>query len=220
VKYTSVRIFLAVAVKSDLDIVQKDALTAFLGAPMDTEVYITLPEAFNGDPNPSPANTSSKITYHRLLKAVPGIKEGSRLWNNLAHAGFDNEGFVRIQDDYCFYTHPLFGIYLILWVDDLFFAFSVFDILSIRVKRDRRNRRASLDQTAAIDKLLERAGMCDSNLEVTPLATNSIFTKNDCPQTPVDIANYKEQAILLPLFCNCANSSVCVDEIGYLFCCQ
>jgi hypothetical protein len=40
-------IFLAIAVKFDLDIVQKDALTAFIGAPMDTEVYITLPEAFN-----------------------------------------------------------------------------------------------------------------------------------------------------------------------------
>jgi len=131
--------------------------------------------------------------------------------------------FERAADDYCVYIHTIIPLVLILWVDDMFFFFPreslpqvkqcianikqeldlrvvedagslTYDILGVNFTYDRARRRATLDQAKAVDKLLKLAAMDDASSEVTPLAKNSVFTKQDCPTSPVDIDTFKEEA--------------------------
>ena len=53
---------IAIAVKLDWDIVCADGETAFLNSKMDTEIYVTLPPAFNDDPSLNPDSKNSKST--------------------------------------------------------------------------------------------------------------------------------------------------------------
>ena len=90
--------------KYDLELLPFDVKTAFLSADMDTEVYVHLPPAFNNDPALQ-LDAKPSTTVHRLLKGVPGIPQGSRLFNNKVHTVLTSLGFRRCPDDYCLYKH-------------------------------------------------------------------------------------------------------------------
>ena len=117
-RVTSIRlIWLALAVELDMDIVQADAHTAFLGSPMDTLVYVTVPSFFNDDPTTTLQEGPPGI--HAMLNSLPGAKQGSYLWNARAHAAVTDVGFTRAPDDYCLYKHEQHPIHAVIWVDDL-----------------------------------------------------------------------------------------------------
>jgi hypothetical protein len=216
-RVSSLRLLLAIACKYDLEIGQSDFKTAFLTAPMDTEVYVTLPDGFNTDPSLKQPKRAK--TTHRLLKGVPGIPQGSRLFNDKLHKVLTTLTFVRMPGDYCVYRVPDKRIFLVVWVDDLIdfhdkkhqaFMDNVFsvlrehfkvkrlgdlqDLLGLRIIRDRKNRRLSIDQTAAIETLLKKAGMEDCRPVSSPIAAGTIFTKADCPQTDLEKADLRKDA--------------------------
>ena len=114
---------LAFAAKYDLELMQIDIKTAFLSAPMDTEVYVTLPPAFNDSMDLQPQACRSK-TVHRLLKGVPGIPQGSHLFNKKFHKVILSMGFARVADDHCLYKVKDRDLYLTIWVDDILLMFS------------------------------------------------------------------------------------------------
>ena len=218
-RISTIRMLISTAIKLDWDIVCADGETAFLNPKMDTEVYITLPPAFNDDPSLNPDGRNSK-TFHRLLKGVPGIKQGSHLWNVEAHTALTNHDFSRAFDEYCLYVHNSKPIYVVVWVDDFFFFHPIalrqemkklaldlkgvldlriiennedeLDIVGLKVKRDRANKRAILHQRPAIKALLKKVGMDECNPETTPLAAKTIFTRADCPSEREQIEQQSE----------------------------
>jgi len=206
-RISSIRIILAIATKRNLELTQLDIKTAFLSADMDTEVYVTLPPGFSNDPSLNLPNKNSR-TVHRLLKGVPGIPQGSYLFNKKIHKVFISLGFVRLADDYCVYKHTSQDVWvcLVLWVDDILLAYDskenalvkklistlqgifkvhllgpVSDLLGVTVRRNRQSRTMSVDQSHAVLKLLEKAGMSNCNPYRTPVQTSFKFTKQDCP---------------------------------------
>ncbi len=68
-----------------------------------------------------------------------------------------------------------------------------YDIVGMTLKRDRKNRSATLHQTAGIDALLEKAQMTNCNGETTPLAAKTVFTRADCPPDECK-EQFKEEA--------------------------
>jgi hypothetical protein len=92
-RISSIRIILAIATKRNLELTQLDIKTAFLSADMDTEVYVTLPPRFSNNPSLNFPNKNSR-TVHRLLKGVPGILQGTYLFNKKIHKIFISLGFV------------------------------------------------------------------------------------------------------------------------------
>ena len=63
----------------------------------------------------------------RVLKGLPGIPQGSRLWNVLIHKLLTSLGYVRSQIDYGLYIKKCKGfqgpgdcIFILIWVDDIF----------------------------------------------------------------------------------------------------
>jgi hypothetical protein len=206
---TTFRSLFALAAKHDWEIKQGDVSTAFLAPDMDAEVYITLPAGFNDNESTSPSPQDKSRTFHRLLKGAPGIPQGSHLWYNKSHRTFLNAGLQRCADDHALYRMPGHQVYLVAWVDDFFIFYSkaeedkrkgeelqrylqhhmdltewadVDDCLNCKVVRDRPNRQIQLNQTAAIDAIIRKAGLENCNPADTPVAAGFVFTKDDCPQ--------------------------------------
>jgi hypothetical protein len=67
-------------------------------------------------------------------------------------------------------------------------------MLGICITRDRANRRLSLDQHAAVLKLIGKAGMADCKPINTPVAVNMVFTKADCPVTDEETNSLAKEA--------------------------
>jgi len=67
-------------------------------------------------------------------------------------------------------------------------------MLGVIVNRDRANRTLSLSQQHAVEALIAKAGMKDCKPVDTPVATNFVFTKQDCPQTELERADMAKEA--------------------------
>ena len=61
-----------------------------------------------------------KLVY-KLNKSLYGLKQSGRMWNQLLHAHFIDNGFTQCPTEHCLYTKETKeGMILILvWVDDL-----------------------------------------------------------------------------------------------------
>ena len=72
---------------------QGDVSTAFLASDMDTELYVQMPASFNANPSIEVQRRPRKV--RRMLKGVPGIPQGSRLWNQRSKQVFVVAGLER-----------------------------------------------------------------------------------------------------------------------------
>ena len=218
IKVATLRALLATATSRGWTINQADIETAFLAAPMDTEVYITLPPAWGDDPSLNLPNKPAN-TIHRLLKAIPGIPQGSRLHHqNFVHA-MHAAGLKESPHDSCLFKHKQHELYVAVWVDDFIethddhlewlaqevlttlrkrFTISevgpLDDLLSMKINYSRINRTMTLSQKHFIDKLLQKSGMQNCNTVSTPMSTSARLTKEDCPQSPAEQEDMKEEA--------------------------
>ena len=196
------RIFFALAAKFDWDIKQGDVRTAFLCAEMDTEVYAAVPNWFRVDAT----GTETGYTIRRLLKGVPGIPQGPRLFHKKTHGIYTSLGLKQCKSEFCLYFCTQRQLFLVVWVDDLFFFFpkqsrtaaatlwsalqdkldlddwqDIDDCLACVVKRDRPNCTIRLTQEPAARKLLLRNNLAGANRKDTPMVANVKLSKKQCP---------------------------------------
>lgn len=217
---TTILALLAYATKEDLELIHLDLKTAFLNSDIDTEVYVYLPPAFNLDTDPQPEARPS-TTVHRLLKGIPGIPQGSFLFNQEFSKALRKLGLHSVPGDDCLFTTNDKKIFLAIWVDDSFLAYAsnqeqrvqqliqnlkqnfevhilgqLTDLLGVKITRDRPNRVTKLSQAEYLRQILEKAGMSNCSSEPTPIASGTVFTKGDCPppeeiNTPENVSNAK-----------------------------
>ena len=206
------RILLALAAQFDWDIWQGDAPTAFMQPEIDTEIYVTptdLMRHFSPELRKLEQKHGRGKVAARVLKGLPGIPQGSRLWNQLMHKHLTSKGFVRSKVDFGLYYLPGKKVYLLLWVDDIFLFASkeqsetvdqiwkflrtkigidekqpIEDCLGVDVKRDRKNKRIFISQEKAIRKLQDKIGLGDAKGSAhTPMDEKAKLSKADCPST-------------------------------------
>ena len=231
---SSVRLLAAIAAQNRLILKTADVETAFLSSEMDMEVYITTPEGYetwakhgeqglkdlpfdylppdNGGPEPH--------GFRRLLKGVPGIKQGSRLFYQKANNALISMNYIRHPADPCIYYRyetNHFSI-LALWVDDIIGAFgsdaeweyflgclsttftitdggNISDFLGMEFKQSCNRTIVTICQRNSVDDLLHRASMEACNPAPTPCVAGFVFTKADCPEVvqprPLSMPNYR-----------------------------
>ena len=218
VKVTTLRALLAIAASQGWVITQADIETAFLAAPMDTEVYVTLPPAWGDDPSLDLPNAPSK-TVHRLLKGIPGIPQGSRLHHKNFVAAMHAAGLMGSRYDPCLFKHKDHELYIAVWVDDFIkvhpaslnwlaeqvmrvlrerFIISdvgpLDDLLSLTITYDPAGRTMTLSQEPFATQLLKKSGMENCNPVTTPMPAAARLTKEDCPTTPAEQADMRDEA--------------------------
>ena len=93
VRYTSLRLLFAYGAKLDLDIFHYDVDTPFLHGTLEETVYLQQPEGFLNQ-------TNENKVYH-LKKAIYGLKQGSRVWNQKLDSVFKKLNLQKSKYDAC-----------------------------------------------------------------------------------------------------------------------
>ena len=202
---TSVRLLAALASRLKYPIMAADFETAFLNSDMDTTVYVSTPSGYEAWARYSleellalpadflPPQEAEPAGCRLLLKGVPGIKQGSRLFYLKIKNFLLEKGYSQLPADPCVYFRvseaglTLFAI----WVDDVIamvpnfsewaalvacvrtvFAFSdkgpISLFLGIDFVQSKDYSMVSLCQHKSTTDLLQRAGMEVCNPAPTP----------------------------------------------------
>lgn len=200
--YKTLRVLLSLAAIFDYEIKQFDIVTAFLHAPIKEELYMELPEGYD-EPG----------MVVKLKRAVYGIKQAPRAWNDELNSHLISLGFKRLRSDACVYIRG--KIIIGIFVDDIigiypkelnnewlniksaiFNKFTAKDlgdakfILGMRVTRDRENNIILLDQAAYIKKIADKFQCSGRKQFNTPLDCRP--THIDCP-TDTDATEFMKQ---------------------------
>lgn len=193
-KYTSLRVLLALAAIYDWEIRQFDVVSAFLNADLKEEVYMEQPEGFEVE--------GQKHKVLKLRKALYGLKQAPHEWNGDIDSFLASIGFVRCSSDSClYYWEDSNGkrIYIGLFVDDVIILFAnemeekwnkikrqiegkykIDDIgeaayiLGMRITRNRAERTLCLDQQTYIEKVAARFNLSESSAE-SPNTTMAVL---------------------------------------------
>ena len=112
--WQSIRMLTTTALQNNWLIQQVDFSNAFVHAPMNRDVYISLPQLF-GDLNGVP----SKELCLKLNKSLYGLREAPKLWHDFLAQGIKNAGFEPSKSDPgVFYGR---GMAIAVYVDDVLF---------------------------------------------------------------------------------------------------
>jgi hypothetical protein len=123
----------------------------------------------------------------KLLKALYGLKEAPRLWNECFHDFIISIGFTQSQYDFCLYRKD--NVWLLVFVDDILLMgpssetiqklkdeFNIKDLgnvheyLGMEIKREFD--RIEISQEKIIKRILEKFGLKDCNGVKTPMVAN------------------------------------------------
>ena len=213
----TLRTLFALGAKFDWEMKMGDVPTAFLNADMDAEIYAWLPAGFND--NPSTEVQKIPRTAVQVRKALYGGPQCPRLYYQRSDGVITKAGLQRSGVDHSLYYDLSRKIFLVVWVDDLFYFFpresadhalkiwdairkelnlpewhDIDDCLGCHVQRDRLRRTITLSQEKMAGNVVQRAKLEDCKPADTPVANGFIFTKEDCPQTEKERLEFSKQA--------------------------
>ncbi|XP_024081556.1 uncharacterized protein LOC106664782 [Cimex lectularius] len=191
VKYPSLRFLFALATKKDMNITHMDVKTAYLQGQIDKEIYVIPPEEMKNKP---------KGKVWLLKRAMYGLKQSGRCWNQRLHTVMTGLGLQQSKADPCIYFKviPDGMIVIAIYVDDLLIfsnqcdlqtcvtqklenEFSmknlgeVKDCLGMNITRDRKLGKLWINQTTYIKKIIEKFGMSEANPVLTPMEPGIIL---------------------------------------------
>ena len=211
---TSIRMLAVLATRLRFVIKVADVETAFLVPKMDKVVFVKALlwyEQIIAEMNKTPIPTAlPPRACRQLLKGVPGIKQGSRLfYQDIKKALLDLGFTVHAADPCVFFRLPCKSFpfaALAVWVDDIFAVmqnddewsnllaglrntFSIADkgdvkmFLGMEIAQTPDRSTVTFSQRISIDNLLSRAASSMKSLHpcLTPCVAGFVFTKADCP---------------------------------------
>ncbi|KAL1996476.1 hypothetical protein VTN49DRAFT_8076 [Thermomyces lanuginosus] len=182
----SFRTMMAIAARFDLDLLQFDAVNAFVNADLDQTVYMKMPPGYR-----------QHGMVLRLRKALYGLRRSPRLWQHTLSKALRWLGFDQIPQEPCIFVRN--GIVIFFYVDDIVVAYKRDEreeaikaitrlrnwyeltgenelhwFLGIRVLRDRAKGKIWLSQAAYIDKISRLAETTTKS--DTPMAREELLT--------------------------------------------
>ena len=190
----SFRVFMAIAARFDLELIQYDAVNAFVHANLDEKVFMKMPHGYR---------KPGRIL--RLNRALYGLRRSPILWHKAFYTSLVGIGFKPVPHERCCLT--LDGILIFFYVDDIVVAYKknregtvhrLIDelkkqynldggkelqwFLGIRIIRDRSKKLIWLSQSSYIDKItslvLTKAKPPDSS-PMTPMTREELKPYED-----------------------------------------
>uniref|UniRef100_A0A8D8T0A7 Copia protein n=1 Tax=Cacopsylla melanoneura TaxID=428564 RepID=A0A8D8T0A7_9HEMI len=184
-RLSTVRLLLSLSVQKKWKVTQMDVPTAFLNGKLEKSVYIKIPKGLK----------KCRGSVLKLNRALYGLKEAPKCWNETFNKFAENIGFTRSKHDVCLYTKE--KCIMLLYVDDILLIgeetdktvmelktqFNTRDmgILStfLGIEFEYKDDKLQFSQKSMIIKILEKFGMSQCNGASTPLEPNFIVTKED-----------------------------------------
>ncbi|KAH9680700.1 hypothetical protein KPL71_026653 [Citrus sinensis] len=209
VKYSSIRVLLAITAFNDLELDQMDVKTAFLHGSLEEEILMEQPEGFVEE------GTEDMICL--LKKSLYGLKQSPRQWYLRFDEFMISHEFCRSQYDSCVYFKTLpsgDGLDLLLYVDDMLIVCkrreeleklkielsSVFEIkdlgaaariLGMQIVRNRSSRTLFLTQALYVKRVLNKFKMSHAKHVSVPLSAHFKLSKFQEPEEDRDIEHMK-----------------------------
>jgi len=210
VKFTTIRLLLALVAAFDLECEQMDVVTAFLNGDLEEDIYMQIPEGLR--------TAENQELVCKLNKALYGLKQAPRQWYAKIHFYLVNVlEFKSNEHDPCLYIRKTGSsiIIIALYVDDLLIIgnsktqiaqlkgefknrFEMKDLgpatvmLGIQITRDRQNKKLSISQAEYTNYILTRFGMEQSKPISTPMDKNCMKQlENSADDSPIE-APYRE----------------------------
>ena len=201
VRFTSIRLLLAIVTNLNLELHQMDVKIAFLNGELDEEFFMEQPVGF--------IVKGQERKVCKLQRSIEGLKQSSRQLYLKFHKVILTYDFKMIDEDHCVYVKGTSGKFsiLFLYVDDILIAksdkeylmdikrwlsthFDMQDmgeanyILGVQIKRDRSKKILALSQENYIQKILERFHMSSCKPMDTPVSKGEALSLNMCPKNP------------------------------------
>ena len=205
-KHVTLRALFAVAAKHGCKLLAGDVETAFLSSPIDCEIWIKMPPFWGKDADPITGIKSDRPP-RRLLKGVPGIPQGSRLFYTAMATELKLMHYNPSAADQClfFSNNNQERLAVLLWVDDFLLMYEKestataflarlrqrFNIptvgplnhfLGMDIQYKPEQHKMFISQEHTVDVLLERAQMQDCNPVQTPCPAAPSFRRQTVRQ--------------------------------------
>ena len=182
-RLTSIRLLLQTAIQKNMKVHQMDVKSAFLHAPIDTDIYLEMPEGYER------FDDGRKLTCH-LQKSIYGLKQSGRNWHELLTTYLNTLDFKQSENDPClFIKSNNEKSFILIWVDDILIATNEeknIDLIKRNLKDNfkmddrgelnwflgmkftREDSTYKINQSAYIDKILHKFNMSECNSSPTP----------------------------------------------------
>ena len=96
----SIRILLAIAVHSGLDIIHADIPQAFLKAKFDTDIWLQLPPGIT-----SKDKDGKAFKCVKLIRSLYGVRDSPSNFNKELVRFMESAGFKQLECDKCIFIH-------------------------------------------------------------------------------------------------------------------
>ncbi|KAA8490487.1 Retrovirus-related Pol polyprotein from transposon TNT 1-94 [Porphyridium purpureum] len=220
VRHNTIRTVLAVAAARKLKIRLFDVVTAFLNGELHEEIFMEQPPGF--------VHEGGKVL--KLRKAIYGLKQASRAWNQVLVQALKEINFSESTADPCLFSKGPNGPYIMIYVDDLVFIgedevtsnevllhlqgkFEVRDLGQVVKQKfagytldyDQRNGIIRLNQSLYVQTILERFGMESANPRKLPMEKDTKWytaTAEPCKMP------YMELVGALMYLCTCTRPDI------------
>lgn len=183
-RMSTVRLLISISLQENKPIRQMDIPTAFLNGNLEKEIFIKYPEGVKEE----------KGKVLKLRKALYGLKEAPRCWNERVHNFFIENNFEQSKHDVCLYFKP--GTWALIFVDDfllmgnfeeikekLQIVFKAKDLGDIKeylgMEIHKSKDTVCIKQEKLIRKILKKFGMEDSKVAKTPMEKEPITTEEE-----------------------------------------
>jgi hypothetical protein len=185
-RYEAIHFLLAHTALKDWELEAMDIKMAFLYGKLDREIYMEQPEGF--------AKKGQENQVCRLKKAIYGLKQASRTWNEKLHITLLKQGFKHMHSNIgvYVYSHNHAEVILIVYIDNLLYMspslseikrmkqlltdkFQMRDLglastfLGMQITRDQSKKLLMIDQQAYTKGIITWFNMHNSKPRCTPL---------------------------------------------------
>lgn len=177
-RISTIRLLMSIALQNDWNIRQLDIPTAFLNGKLENDVYIYTPDGLE---------TKSQIL--KLNRALYGLKESPKVWNDTFNEFALENNFERSKYDCCLYCSE--NVWILIYVDDILVMgkeenvketvkllqkyFQAKDMGNVKnflgMTITRNEDKIKITQTKFIEKLLKIFNMETCNNKATPMET-------------------------------------------------
>ncbi|GKA78976.1 retrovirus-related pol polyprotein from transposon TNT 1-94 [Tanacetum coccineum] len=164
----AIRIFVANVANKNMMIFQMDVKTAFLNGELKEEVYVSQPEGFVDQDNPS--------HVYKLKKALYGLKQAPRAWYDMLSSFLISQHFSKGAVDPTLFTWKARNDLLLI---------SFF----LRLQISKSSRGIFLNQSKYAFEIIKKYGLLASDSVDTPMVEKNKLDE-DLQGTPVDATLY------------------------------
>ncbi|GJV25930.1 retrovirus-related pol polyprotein from transposon TNT 1-94 [Tanacetum coccineum] len=173
----AIYIFIENAANKNMTIFQMDVKTAFLNGELKEEVYVSQPEGFVDQDNPS--------HVYKLKKALYGLKQAPRAWYDMLSSFLISQHFSKGVVDPTLFTRKV-GNDLLLFKMSMMGQMSFF--LGLQISQSPRV--IFLNQSKYASEIIKKYGLMPSDYVDTPMVEKNKLDED--PQgTPVDATLYR-----------------------------